>query len=107
MVAFIPVFNLLGATMSLFALAFLVPIGVALLYDEQAVALYAFSMAVTLGAGLVLHLGTRGVVRRARRELQPRDGFLLVSLTWLLLPLFAMLPFMLQLPQMSFTDAYF
>ena len=107
MVAFLPVFNLLGATMSLFALSFLVPIGVALLYDEPFVLPYAISMAFTLGIGLMLHLGTRSAVRRARRELQPRDGFLLVSLVWLVIPLFAMLPFVLQLPQMSFTDAYF
>ena len=26
--------------------------------------------------------------RRFRRELQPRDGFMLVTLTWLLLPAF-------------------
>jgi trk system potassium uptake protein TrkH len=60
-------------------------------------------MAITLGAGLVMSV----TMRRFRRELQPRDGFLLVTLTWLLLPAFGALPLMLALPELSFTDAYF
>ena len=38
-----------------------------------------------------------GGLRRYKRELQPRHGILLVSLTWVLLPLFATLPLMLAL----------
>jgi trk system potassium uptake protein TrkH len=45
--------------------------------------------------------------RRFRRELQPRDGFLLVGLTWLVLPAFGALPLLLALPELSVTDAYF
>jgi len=39
--------------------------------------------------------------------LQPRDGFLLVSLVWTVLPAFATLPLLIFLPELSFTDAYF
>ena len=42
-----------------------------------------------------------------RRELQVRDGFLLVVLVWSVLPIFATLPFMFFMPQLSFADAYF
>ena len=45
--------------------------------------------------------------RRFRRELQPRDGFLLVTLGWTVLPAFATLPLLFHLPGLSFTDAYF
>jgi NitT/TauT family transport system substrate-binding protein len=45
--------------------------------------------------------------RRFRRELRPRDGFLLVGLTWLVLPAFGALPLLLALPGLSLTDAYF
>ena len=45
--------------------------------------------------------------RRFRRELQPRDGFVLVALTWLVLPAFAALPLLLAIPGLSVTDAYF
>src|SRR5262249_37787997 len=42
-----------------------------------------------------------------RRELQVRDGFLLVALVWTVLPGFAALPLMLSIKDLSFTDAYF
>ena len=57
----------------------------------------------TLGVGLAVSVATA----RFRRELQPRDGFLLVSLIWGVLPAFAALPLMLALPGLSVTDAYF
>jgi len=44
---------------------------------------------------------------RHRRELQPRDGFLLVTLVWTVLPAFATLPLMFHLPGLSFPYAYF
>jgi trk system potassium uptake protein TrkH len=47
------------------------------------------------------------LTRRFRRELQPRDGFLLVTLTWAVLPAFGALPLLLAIPGLSFTDAYF
>ena len=40
-------------------------------------------------------------------ELQPRDGFLLVSLVWTVLPAFATIPLMLYIEGLTFTDAYF
>ena len=59
---------------------------------------------VTFVGGLVLSLGPRG---RPRREIQPRDGFLLVALVWTVLPAFATIPLLAQIPALSFTDAYF
>ena len=53
---------------------------------------HAQALAITFGAGLVLFSVTR---RRFRRELQPRDGFLLVTLVWSVLPAFGALPLML------------
>jgi len=43
--------------------------------------------------GLFTFFLTRG---RHRRELQPRDGFLLVSLVWSVVPAFATIPLILQ-----------
>jgi trk system potassium uptake protein TrkH len=45
--------------------------------------------------------------RRFRRELQPRDGFVLVGMTWLVLPAFGALPLVLAVPGLSITNAYF
>lgn len=107
MSSFIPVANLLGATIALFALAYLVPIGVGIGYGEDSVRAFGTAMLATLAAGAALWGITRSTTRRMRRELQPRDGFLLVSLVWVILPLFAMLPFRMQLPHVTWTDAYF
>ena len=56
-----------------------------------------------LGVGAALWFFTR----RFKRELQPRDGFLLVTLVWTVLPGVATLPLLLHLPGLSFTGAYF
>ena len=45
--------------------------------------------------------------RRFRAELKPRDGYLLVSLSWLTLTAAAAAPFMIGAPHLSLTDAYF
>ena len=48
---------------------------------------------ITFGCGLLLFLACR----RYKRELQPRDGFLLVSLVWTVLPAFGALPLMVAI----------
>jgi len=98
-----PIVNVLGAAVAVFATAMLVPLGIALLYDEAVLVAYNAAFLVTFVCGAFLWL----VTRRFRRELLPRDGFLLVALIWTVLPAFATLPLLLHLPGLSFTDAYF
>lgn len=107
MSTFLPVVHLLGATIAMFGLSFLVPLGVAIGYGEPVLASYAVSMATAIAIGAVLYLSTLALMRKHRRELRPRDGFLLVALVWTVVPAIAMLPFLLQLPRLSVTDAYF
>jgi trk system potassium uptake protein TrkH len=94
---------LVGRMVSLFALLMLVPDLFA--YTEHDAAEHAFltSTAITLSCGVAMSLATR----RFRRELQPRDGFVLVGLTWLVLPVFGALPLVLAVPGLSATNAYF
>jgi trk system potassium uptake protein TrkH len=99
----LPLLNLLGATVAVFALTMLAPLAVAFLYDEEVLIAYDTAFAITFVCGAALWLATR----RFRRELLPRDGFLLVTLIWTVLPAFATLPLLLHLPGLSFTDAYF
>jgi trk system potassium uptake protein TrkH len=97
------VLHVLSLVLSLFAASMLVPLGVALAYGDGGASAYAGSLGITLLAGAGLWAATR----HAGRELQVRDGFLLVALVWTVLPAFATLPLLLQLPGLSFTDAYF
>ena len=99
-----PVLTVLGGVLMLFALAMCVPLGFALAGGDAGVQAFAVSAAVTLVVGAAVFAVCR---RLHRRELQPRDGFLLVALVWSVLPAFGALPLMLVLPDLSFTDAFF
>jgi trk system potassium uptake protein TrkH len=98
-----PVLNMLGAMLAMFALAMLLPLAVAFLAGDGSLASYDRAFLLTLASGATLWLLTR----RLRRELQPRDGFLLVTLVWTVLPAYGALPLLLHIPGLSFTDAYF
>jgi trk system potassium uptake protein len=94
---------LVGRMVLLFALLTLVPLAFAWADHDRAESAFVTASLVTFGAGALMSLATK----RFRRELQPRDGFVLVTLTWLLLPAFGALPLLLALPELSVTDAYF
>ena len=95
--------NVLGALLALFSAYYLLPVATALYYAEYAeLAAFAACGVATLALGLALLLATR----RHRAELKPRDGYLLVSLCWLVLTATAAVPFSL-IQGMSVTNAYF
>ena len=94
---------LVGRMVVLFAMLMGVPFLFALAEHDAAEGPFLVAMGITALSGLAMSLSTR----RFKRELQPRDGFLLVTMTWLVLPAFGALPLMLALPDLSFTDGYF
>ncbi len=99
-----PVLNVLATVLVGFSLLFLVPLGWALSMDHSDLhGVWATGMALTFGIGVLLMMLTR----RRRRELLPRDGFLLVNLVWIVLPAVSAVPLMLAVDGLSWTDAYF
>lgn len=92
-----------GRMLVLFAPLLLVPIAFSWFADDGVLMPFVWTLALAAGCGLLLALASR----RHRRELLPRDGFMLVAMTWMLLPLFAALPLWLAIPDLSFTDACF
>jgi hypothetical protein len=98
------VLNVLGALLMLFSGYYVLPLATALVYGEaESLRVFALCAGITLAAGGALVLATW----RFRRELKPRDGYLLVSLSWLAVTAAAALPMMLGAPGLSFTDAFF
>jgi trk system potassium uptake protein len=97
------VLHLLALVLMLFAACMLLPLGLSLVLGDGAHWAYAWSVSATLAAGAMLWVATRG----AGHEMQVRDGFLLVALVWTVLPAFGTLPLLVQLPGLSFADAYF
>jgi len=89
--------------MAFFGLLYLLPIAWSLGVQDGAVMDFVVAAGINAGAGLAVALATR----RFRRELKPRDGFLLVTLSWVLMSASGSIPLMIALPDLSFTDAYF
>ncbi|KQT09293.1 TrkH family potassium uptake protein [Ramlibacter sp. Leaf400] len=99
-----PVLSVVGRVLLGFAAAFLVPLAWAWRLDDPALrGIWFTSLAATLVAGVLLEAATR----RFRRELQPKDGFLLVTLVWVVLPAFAALPLYWIVPDIDVAHAYF
>ena len=86
----------------IFGLIMLVPLGASVYFQDDAIGAYDGGVAITIFAGLLIWMLTRS----RKRELKTRDGFLIVVLTWTVIPAFATLPLMFYL-QTSFTHAYF
>jgi len=97
------VIALVGRLVVLFALLMLVPLAFAWADHDRGEHAFIVSTLATAACGVAMSLA----VRRFKRELQPRDGFILVALTWLLLPAFGAMPLALAIPGLSLTDAYF
>lgn len=101
--AFFPILHVLGMIIAVFGLAMLLPLTVSELFDDAAQRSFDQAVLITVGAGIVTWLAGRPW----KRELKARDGILLVVLTWVLTPVFAAVPLLIFLPNLSFTDAYF
>jgi len=99
---FAPVYRALGLIIMLFGLTMLAPLILSYAVNDGAQTAYDETFALTLLSGAFLWYR----YRNCKRELNTRDGFLMVVLVWSVLPVFAALPFMIHLG-MSHTDAYF
>ncbi len=107
MVDMFPVLRVLGILVVIFASSLCLPLAVSWWTRDGVWFVYPMSMAATVFVGTWLWWSFRFF----RRELQARHGVILVSLVWLMLPLFAALPLMLAGHYtgrpLSFTHAYF
>jgi len=99
----LPVLHVLGALLMFFSVTYLMPIAASLIYADGTWFEFVDAMAIALGVGALLWILTR----RHKRELKPRDGFLLVTFAWILMAAIATVPLMFVIDGLSFTDAFF
>lgn len=101
------VLRLLGALTTMFSLAFLVPAFVSWVQHDGLLGLWLGAAAATFAGGAWLWAGLHSY----RAELRARHGVILVSATWLLLPLMASIPLMMVCNaigrDLPFSYAYF
>jgi len=98
-----PVAHVLGVLLMAFAVTYLLPIATSLIYADGTALDFVLAMLIDFAAGYVLWIATR----RQRKDLRPRDGYLLVTLGWILMSVVAAIPLLIAIPAMSFTDAVF
>jgi len=98
------VLKILGFLLVIFSVTHLTPLLVSLLYSDGNSFPFVVSFSVTLLTGLLMW----APVRKGKRDLRYRDGFLVVVLFWTVLATFGSLPFLLsQANSLSVTDAFF
>jgi trk system potassium uptake protein TrkH len=101
---FLTIQRILGILLGLFSFTLLPPIAVSLYYQDGATVAFVEAFLILLISGFLFWLP----VRKHRKELKIRDGFIVVVMFWVTLGLSGAIPFFLtQVPEMSFTDAVF
>lgn len=98
-----PVLHVLGPTLIWFGAAMLVPLLTSWAQGDGMIEPFALAVGAAALCGLALTL----CFRPFRRELSVHHGFLLVALTWTLVPVFAAIPLYLHLPEYGFARCYF
>jgi trk system potassium uptake protein TrkH len=97
------VIHVLGSMLMMFSITYILPIVTSVIYDDGQLMDFAVAAVFCLVVGALVW----GSTRRYKRELRSRDGFLLVSLAWVLMSAIATVPLLIALPGLSFTDAFF
>lgn len=96
--------RILGLLLMIFSATLLPPMAVSVWYDDGEMLPFLDGFMLVLVAGFLAWWP----VRKRRRELRLRDGFLVVVLFWLVLGLVGAVPLVLsKQPVLSFTDAVF
>lgn len=97
------VIHVLGSMLMMFSITYILPIVASVIYRDGQLLDFVVAAIVCLAVGGVVWHATR----RHKRELRSRDGFLLVTLAWVLMSAIATVPLLIAIPDLSFTDAFF
>ncbi|WP_396431353.1 TrkH family potassium uptake protein [Limnohabitans sp.] len=101
---FAPVLSLMARILITFSVTFLVPGIWAWFEDHHDLQwIWLAGFALTAVSGLVLV----AITQKHQRELNTKDGFLLVNMVWLVLPAYSALPLMFLVPEITWFKAYF
>ena len=94
--------RLTGRLLMVEAIIMLIPMVVSIYFGENIFPVYIVTAGILLTAGLGMNF-----LKPESKRIYARDGFVLVSLTWILMSLFGALPFTMSGAIPSFIDAFF
>lgn len=98
-----PVLNVLGMIVAGFSLTTLIPYVLSLWKEDGASEGFLITFCIAFFTGVSVWFLTRSF----KRELIPRDGFLLVTLAWVSLAVISSVPLYLGIPDTTFSQALF
>ncbi len=103
MINFRVIFNILSLLLLVEGISMILPLGVSLYYQEPD--MFALAMA----AGITIITGALGwkLTHKDEKTISKREGFLIVSLVWVVFSLFGSIPFIISGYIPSFTNAFF
>ena len=80
--------HIIGSFLKYLSLAYIFPLLTALYYHENW-QIFLYALLLTLGVGLILEFAFK-----TDKEIERPDGFTIVAFTWLLIPVFGMIPYL-------------
>ena len=97
------VLNIIGLLLCIEALAMLIPMMVDLLYQKPDWEKFFFSSIITFFIGLVLYFS----FKKEKILIKVRQAFALTIFSWIIIAVFASLPFVFSSANLNYTDAFF
>lgn len=97
------ILNVIGILLVLESLFMLAPLAVSIIYQERVFVYLLMSMAITLFSGGIIWYYTKD----ASQEIGQREGYIIVTLIWIVYGIFGALPFFLSGYYPNFIDALF
>jgi trk system potassium uptake protein TrkH len=98
------IFNIIGFLLIIVGLLIFTGITFSIYYNSNDIPALIISGTITSLSGLIIWLFTR---KSDRKELGKREGYIIVTASWLVMSLFGSLPFVIHGSIPNFTDAFF
>lgn len=97
------IFRVLGFLLFVEGIAMILSLFISILYNEQDISAFLISAGINIITGaLIVYL-----TQKANKDIGKREGFIIVSLVWIVFSIFGSLPFVISGSIPSFTDAFF
>ena len=97
------VIYIIGILLCIEALAMLIPMAIDILYNNSDWQIFFFSSVTTFFIGLVLYFS----FRQNKNKIKIREAFFLTIISWIIIAVFASLPFVYSSSNLNYSDAIF
>lgn len=97
------VFNIIGVLLCIEAIAMLIPMIIDIFYGNSDWQIFFFTSVTTFLIGLVIYFS----FRHQKNKIKIREAFFLTIISWILIAIFASLPFIYSSSNLNYSNAFF